>query len=616
MSLSPPHSRIVTPTTSCPSSSSSAAATDESTPPLIASSTFTSTLPATLTASTRRSVATASTIDVDGAVDVGVGGRAPERQPQRAPRPRSVDTHRGEHVRRLHRAAGARRRGRLAQTSASSSRNSSASLSTPVEAHVGRAGDLAVAGHGLDDAVDRAARPSTRRSRRPREPRVLAVALGVGRGQRLGHGDDAGDVVRAAAALALLAAAERAAARARRRRGRQHADALRPAELVGAERQQVDERRDRAQVEPARGLHGVGVEQRRRRPLARRAAATAARSVTVPTSLLTAITLTRARRRVRARRRARRGRRGRRASTPTTRPPRCSTGWSTAWCSAAGHTARAAVRSAPRMAGLSASVPPPVNTTSPGGTPSAVGDHVAGLVDRPAGLAGEAVRAGRVGEALGEERQHRLDRLGAHRRRRRVVEVGRATARPQATERTPDRVRPVHAWSDRRCEGYGPALVRRRLRRRLRRLVPRAVRRRRRPSPRCSSSPGAARCSSSASAPAGWRCRSPRPGLDAASRWRDRRQRRRCSTRLARREPGAELVDDASSATWSTTSPTGRSTLGVRRLQHVVQPGRPRRPGGCFAAVADRSRRAARSWSRRSCPTIRRARLRRRRCGR
>ena len=40
VSLSPPHSRIVTPTTSWPSPASSAAATDESTPPLIATITF------------------------------------------------------------------------------------------------------------------------------------------------------------------------------------------------------------------------------------------------------------------------------------------------------------------------------------------------------------------------------------------------------------------------------------------------------------------------------------------------------------------------------------------------------------------------------------------------
>ena len=36
---------------------------------------------------------------------------------------------------------------------------------------------------------------------------------------------------------------------------------------------------------------------------------------------------------------------------------------------------------------------------------------------------GEAVRAARVGEALREERQHGVDRVLPHRRRRRVIEV-------------------------------------------------------------------------------------------------------------------------------------------------------------------------------------------------
>src|SRR5688500_17434654 len=42
VSLAPPHSRMVTPTTSCPCCCRSAAATEESTPPDIATNTFTS----------------------------------------------------------------------------------------------------------------------------------------------------------------------------------------------------------------------------------------------------------------------------------------------------------------------------------------------------------------------------------------------------------------------------------------------------------------------------------------------------------------------------------------------------------------------------------------------
>jgi peptidyl-prolyl cis-trans isomerase A (cyclophilin A) len=53
------------------------------------------------------------------------------------------------------------------------------------------------------------------------------------------------------------------------------------------------------------------------------------------------------------------------------------------------------------------------------------------LVERLAGLARRPMRSGRVAEALGEERQHGLDRLGPHRRRRRVIEVGQLVRHPE-----------------------------------------------------------------------------------------------------------------------------------------------------------------------------------------
>ena len=68
--------------------------------------------------------------------------------------------------------------------------------------------------------------------------------------------------------------------------------------------------------------------------------------------------------------------------------------------------------------------------------PDDVGDTVPGLVDGPPGIPGEAVRPAGVGEALGEERQHRLDRLRPHRRRRRMIEVHEAgPRRPTLTAR-------------------------------------------------------------------------------------------------------------------------------------------------------------------------------------
>ena len=66
-----------------------------------------------------------------------------------------------------------------------------------------------------------------------------------------------------------------------------------------------------------------------------------------------------------------------------------STGCSTAWCSAAEQTADARERRPITV--LSASVPQPVNTTSPGLDTEHVGDLVTRLVDRP------GVRRGRTG---------------------------------------------------------------------------------------------------------------------------------------------------------------------------------------------------------------------------
>ena len=54
-----------------------------------------------------------------------------------------------------------------------------------------------------------------------------------------------------------------------------------------------------------------------------------------------------------------------------------------------------------------------------------VGDNLAGLVECLAGFARHGVRARRVAEPLGEERQHGLDRFGPHGRRRRVIEIRR-----------------------------------------------------------------------------------------------------------------------------------------------------------------------------------------------
>ena len=236
-----------------------------------------------------------------------------------------------------------------------------------------------------------------------------------------------------------------------------------------------------------------------------------------------------------------------------------------------------------------------------------VGDDVARLVDGPPGVAGEAVRAARVGEALGEERQHRLDRLGAHRRRRRVVEVderGTPRRRGYAASRTLPTA--THGAMDWRRGGLRRLDVRRRVRRRLRRLVPRRQRRR---APR-----SALRRRAGRRRPAGARARrrhrpprraARRRGLRRARRRRQRgdarpaaraRSRRRASTRDRRRHG---------------RRPARRAVRRrARRLQHAVQPGAAERQAGLLRRRRrPPGARRARSWSRRSCPTTRPAGL-------
>ena len=64
------------------------------------------------------------------------------------------------------------------------------------------------------------------------------------------------------AAITLLATADDQRFELDAITNREHADPFRAAELVGAERHQIDERGDRADVEPAHRLDGIGVQQR------------------------------------------------------------------------------------------------------------------------------------------------------------------------------------------------------------------------------------------------------------------------------------------------------------------------------------------------------------------
>ena len=103
--------------------------------------------------------------------------------------------------------------------------------------------------------------------------------------------------------------------------------------------------------------------------------------------------------------------------------------WPTAWCSTAEVTIRwpraLPAHAAPLSARLIASVPPLVNTISRASAPIARREALVRVVEGLAGRAPERVGGRRVAERAGQEREHRLEHLGAQRRRRGMVEVDR-----------------------------------------------------------------------------------------------------------------------------------------------------------------------------------------------
>ena len=349
-----------------------------------------------------------------------------------------------------------------AHTPASSSRYSSASLSMPSKQHVGRAGDLGGRRRRSRAAPGTpATSPATRRSRSAAMRTISVGPLGVGGGQRRGEWR-----------RCRRRCACRCAARAPGRRRRSAARAPTPSRTASTPTPfgppnlwALSDSRSTcghsvAQVEPARPPGRRRCAAAAPGARSRTTAATAARSV-IDADLVVDrhhaddgdVGAERGGERVEvdaagARRRRRRCRRGarRRAARRGARRPGTPAG-------------RRARRTAPVIAALSASVPHAGEHDLARPAADDVGDDVAGLVDGPAGVAGEAVRAARVGEALGEERQHRLDRLGPHRRRRRVVEVDRAGPRLDTlTLATTAGVEP-RAWRATRRSSYGDAFA-------------------------------------------------------------------------------------------------------------------------------------------------------------
>ena len=262
---SPPQSLSVTPVTSWPASRSSAAATDESTPPLIAHE-HRSSAHAAPPASSR---ATASGIDVERGVDVGVGRRVAEaeagstRARPRRDRPIAASTCDGSVAPDEHDEPAA------AYTPARSSVTSSVSASTPGKPTWQLPATLRVEvavdeqpRHRAREPARRAGRAAPRCARPPRRARSCVTRSAVG------ERDRAGDVDGAGPQPALLATAlDLGHERACRPRTTSAPTPFGPAELVTGDRDQVAVRAVAAATSShGDGLHRVGVQHRVRAP--------------------------------------------------------------------------------------------------------------------------------------------------------------------------------------------------------------------------------------------------------------------------------------------------------------------------------------------------------------
>ena len=201
---------------------------------------------------------------VDAAIDIGSGRVVPER---------TAAAHRAPA-----RAARPSRRARVTVPSLRSRRPTPPTRTRPLR-RAGRAtprtrhrrctrarhpATLSALGTVSTMPSSRACRPVDQPVAELGEPDQLGVPLRIGEFQRCGHRNDAGGVVRTAAALALLTATDDQRVDSGTAALDEHADALGSAELVGAQRQQIDVGGDRTQVEPTGRLHRVGVHERAR----------------------------------------------------------------------------------------------------------------------------------------------------------------------------------------------------------------------------------------------------------------------------------------------------------------------------------------------------------------
>ena len=437
-----------TPVTSWPASTARAAATAESTPPDIAARTLTrlraspwrprplAGLAGALDDRADRRRATAST-----SAAVEVWPRENRSEPRASA---SGDAHREQHVAGLR----ARRPSRPSRSSTrcpgASSSSSSASPSQPgnekcalpgSRCAVDRSGSppSTASGHGRDAPGDQVV-AQRRRAARPAPRWRFDRDLGGG-----GEPDDGRGVEGAGADVALLAAAVQHRRRGRRRgRATSSADAERAADLVAGDGHGVEPARGEVDRQLPEGLHRVGVERHAVRPGDRGELGDRLHRADLVVGPHDGDQ--RDRRRVGGDRglegcRVRPGRRRRPAATRRRRPrarPSHRAASRTAWCS----TALARMRSRRRVRAAARPVEALDREVVRLGA-AAGEEHLARAgrrgrrrasrgPPRPAAGRPGRRRAATTGcRSRPRQRGHRLDRLGEHRRGRRVVEVGR-----------------------------------------------------------------------------------------------------------------------------------------------------------------------------------------------
>lgn len=319
----------------------------------------------------------------------------------------------------------------------------------PGDAHMGDTGSpmrtightVAVGRRGLHDVGDGGQQPIEQSIAQCSEAGAFRLALGGSSAGRHGHGHDAGDVLGPRSTTALLASADLHGMHRCIWSGHERTDALRTTELVAADGHQIGISCESGDVGPAERLHGVGVQQSpgsvtthelrhaverldgsdlvvdghhrdesdsgpltRLGPLGLLPEHLAERvEIDAPCRIHTDDTSTE----------MLDGIEHRMVLDRTAHDDALSPMPGLGLCEPTGPEHREVVG-----LGTTTGVDDVARSR-----PQQFGQFVTGLIDGTAGIAGPPVGARGVGEAFGEHRQHRLDRVGPHRPRRRMVEI-------------------------------------------------------------------------------------------------------------------------------------------------------------------------------------------------